>query len=309
MDLANFNAEADVLYLNVSNYIIDKIKDSDVEKFYEDSISKYATEITVDEMSVKSKSLAYEILKSALTNGWDKTVEQYRAKAGWKSGLVLKRASGLQKRFDLAVTAKKGEVAQKVQFESAEYHILKVNGYPALSSKEGVNREMVKADYVGKNFPALRRQFENDLRDVVKKAEGLAAGGNDFGSISSATGFTFARTEKINPVSEQLKDTQGKVLPLDYLRNPDWMDFIFTAKKGEVSKTFSDDSYIVILKLLENGNKKFSVQDINKDILEQYIRFKTVASFQDWSKNLKDQYTVRVFQDDLTNLTQKKEQE
>jgi hypothetical protein len=309
LDLANFTADADVLYMDISNYIIGKIKDSDVEKFYEDRVGKYASEVFVDELSVKSKSLAYEILRSALTNGWDKAVEDYKSKASRIDGLLLKRTSGLMKRFDLAVSVKKGEVAPKVQFENAEYHILKVNGYPPLSSREGVNREMVKSDYVGLNFDALRKQYDGELQGVLKQAIDLANGGGSFGTIASTTGFTYKRAVKTTPVSDHLKDYQGTNLPVQYIKNPEWMDFLFTAKKGQVSKIYTDENQVVILKVIDSGiNKKFSIQDINKDILEQYLRFKSVASFMDWSKNMKDQYTVTVFKDDLTNLTKPKDQ-
>lgn len=309
-DLVNFSSVADILYLDVTNYILDRISDADIEKHYIDNISNYASEITVAELTVKTKALAYEILKSALTNGWDAAVNEYRGKSVYNPNLLLKKQAGQQKRFTLVATVKKGDIAPKAQFENGEYHVLRVTGYPPLKSLDKIYREAIVSDYVLRNFSALRTKYDPDLKNSISKAENMIKSGADFQTVSASTGMKYLRSGKITPVSEAITDTRGSNVNLPYLQNQEWLDFLFSAKKGEVSKTFQNGNTIVIFKLLSKGLGKNNIyQDINKDVLVQYMRYKNTAFNQDWSKNLKARYKVKVFEDQLQKLYSKKEEQ
>lgn len=302
-DLVNFNSEAELLYLDVTNYIIGRISDADVEKHYEENISNYASEITIAELVVKNKATAYDILKSALTNGWDSAVAQFKGKAVYNGYVLLKKVSGTQKRFALAATVKKGDIAPKAQFENGEYHVIKVTGYPPLGSLERIYREAIISDYVLKNYSALKTRFMPDLKASITKAETMIKSGSDFQTVAYSTGMKYVRSGKISPVSEAISDTRGSNVNLPYLQNQEWLDFLFSAKKGEVSRTFQNENTIVIFKLLNKGVGKNNIyQDVNKDVLVQYMRFKNTAFNQDWSKNLKARYTVKIFEEELPKL-------
>lgn len=304
-DLVNYRAEAEILRMDVTNFVFSRVSDSDIDAFYTDNLSNYAAEITVQEMTVKSKNTAFEIAQFASQNGWEQAVAKYGRddKVRLNNRLVLKKESGLAKRFAAALGAKKGTVLPKPQFENGEYHVMRVTDYPALSSLPKVHREAIVADFALRNFDALRQKWDGAMKDIVGKAESLLKQNRDFRTVASQTGMSYVRTGKITPVSESIKDSSGRQTGLAFFQKPDWLEFLFTASPGQVSRTFADESSVVIFRLVGRDiAKNISYQNIGEDTLVEYMRFKNAAFNQDWTKNMKDNVKTRIFEDDIRKL-------
>ncbi len=303
-DLLNFMAQTELLYINITNYIIGKISEKDIEGFYLQNISNYSTEAYVEEVSISNKALAYEMNKFSQEGGWNKMIDNYKGKYIYTNQLTLKNLPGLSKRFFLALTAKTGDITQKPQFENGMYHILKIIGFPNINNLNISNKNILENDYVSKEYTNLRTKFDADIKDSVHKAEEMIKSKSDFRTIANATGMSYVKTGKISPVSVTLKDEKDNIIPLPLIQNDAWTEFIFSANKNDVSKTFNNDDYIVIIKEISKGvSTNIVYQNIDQDVALAYMNFKISASRKDWFDNLKKQYQIKVFDEDIKKFS------
>ncbi len=299
-DLMNFNVESEILYIDITNYIMSKISDGDIQNYYEANISNYTGEVYVEDLSIKNKALAYEAAKYAIDKGWENTLETYKGKYNYTDKLTLKNSSGLSKRFSTALTLKKGDILQKPQFENGEYHILKIIGFPDIKTLNIANKNNLLSDFVAKNSTNLRTKYDKDIKSLTGKVEEMAKANVDFKKIAVATGMNYIKTGKISPVSQKVIDEKGEEIPIPLLENNTWFDFLFSAKKNDVSKTFYNDDYILIIKQISKTvNSNIVYQNINQDIAVSYIKFKNAVSRNDWFHTLKSKYQYKVFDDEI----------
>jgi hypothetical protein len=309
-DLANLSATAEILYIQTSNFIMNQIKDSEVNDFYLANISNYAKEALVDDMAVKGQSLVYEINSYVLTNGIEKALEAYKGKISYTQNLKLSNVSGLAKRFAAALKAKEGSFLPKPQFEKGEYHILHLKNLPKLSQISQKDRNQVFSDYVFKNFAQLKLKFDSTIKEAVQKAENALKANQDFRLASQVSGMAYVKTGKISPVDRLLKDEKGNEINLPFFENDAWGDFIFSAQNNEISKALETTNVIVIIKALSKTiNTNISYQNIKEETVMDYLKFKNEAYRKDWFDQVKSAYHYKIYDDNISRLVESMQKE
>lgn len=301
-DLENYTADAEFLFINVTNYIVGKVNESDVASYYETNIQRYATEAVVDDISVKSKAIAFEVSKFASEKGWEQALETYKGKYGTVSKVTLKNAPGTSKRFAMVIKGNRGQTLDKPQFESGEYHVMRIQSFPDFKILSKDLKASVNSDYVLANFASLKTKYDADIQNTVLKTEDLVKSKPDMKAAASA-GMSYVKAVKISPVGDRLVDEKGNPIDLPLLQNDSWLDFIFSAQKNQVSQTFKTDAYIVIIKMINKGlDPKFSYANLGREDAMRYATFKNSATSKDWFAVLETKYPYKIFQDEVKKL-------
>jgi hypothetical protein len=301
-DLFKYNAQAEFLYINTTNFIRSKVSDSDLDIYYQNNLSNYVSEVTVEEVSVKTSKTAADMANYIKQNDWDKGLQNYKDQYTYKNNLVLRNTNGMSKRFNRAIALKTGEVLPNPQFELSEYHILRIKSFAQLKDLPLELKDRMLSDYITQNYGNLKVKFDNDMKTASAKAEEMIKAKGDFKQIAAATGMSYSKSTNISPISEVVYDEKQNIIPVPF-KSSEWVDFIFTGEKNSVSKTYYNDDFILIIKDLARATTgKYDYQSLNQNIVYNYYYLKNTASESDWFSNLKKKYHIKTFDSDIKKL-------
>ncbi len=303
-EMENFTHSAEFLYLDVTNFIVNRLTTDDIKGFYDDNFGRYVKELSIDELSTGSKLMAFNICRDVQTDGWEKTIDKYKGKANYLKSEKISDAHGTTTRFAAALKLKKGAVSQKPVFENREYHVIMLGSYPAYNDLNPENRKTVEIEFINLKYNELRSKYDGDIKKAVENAEASLKISPDFKKAASVSGFIYLNSDKVNPLSPVLADEKGNQATLPILENKDLADFIFTSKPLSVSKTYYTDGYIVIAKVLKGSTlTNIDYKNLVK-VFPSVRRYKSIVTLGDWSKSLEKRYPHTIYEDDLKNLQQ-----
>ncbi len=301
-EMENYTHTAEFIYLDITNYISGKLSQDDIQGFYDDNYGRYVNELTIDELSTTSHSLAYSISDDAKTLGWEKTVDKYKSRANYINTIALKDTHGTSTRYAAALKMKKGGISQKPVFENREYHIIKLAGYQPYRSIKPENQKTVLLDFIHSKFSDLRAKFDPDIKNSVMKAEAYLKTSSDLKKASSLSGFSYLISYKISPMSSVIIDEKGNQVPFPALENQDLMDFLFKSNAGSISRTFSTENYIVIARLVKKAPAaNLDYRNLGSEF-RPYQRYKSIIAMQDWFNSVELRYPHIVYTNEITNL-------
>lgn len=308
-DLINYNASAEFLYLNTTNYIVKMLSDTDVIAYYQKNISNYVNVITVDDIAISNNRMAYQISGYINTNGWDNALANYKSNYTYTPGLLLMNTNGTSKRFNRSIGLSEGMVMKAPQFESGVYHIDKIKSLAGLNELGSTVKSKLISDYVSLNYPELRLRFGPEIKSVVSNAGEMTKSDPDFVRISGLTGMSYSKSGKISPISETLKDESGNIIPIPISSGgiSGLLDFIFTNSVNSVSKTYNGDDIYVIAKINSRASagNPLDLKDIN---ISGYYSYKKSSIQRDWFQNLKSKYKITVYDKETNELLKQYEQ-
>lgn len=286
-ELVDLAAQADILYLDITNYLKDTISDEAAEIYYEENISEFATKIYIEDLTVTNKPLARELAFSIISNGWDKTVLKYKDKITLSS-VVASNSGETEDRFDLAISMIGGAVISNGVYEKKAYHLVNITEYPSLSEVTNVIKEYVMLKYVEENYDELYNQYQDEMQALVDNAVVLAVDSGDIERIAAQSGMDYVKTGYFTPINLLLPDEDGEELELPILENADIMEFVFTEDLGSVSDLFSTDGYYIILQIVYRGeNPTIDEDTIAQEIGQRYYYFKN-GTFSYYGQRLTD---------------------
>lgn len=302
-DLVNYSVEGEIAYLDLTNALSSRIGDEELQAFYQSNISRYAGEVTIDEMAVSNKAVAFEIAGFALSNGWDKALTQYKEKISVSTGLILSNVSGLSKRYFLVLTNAPGSLVHKPQFENGVYHVIRVVSFPDLNKLGSVYKRNVMDEYVSKYFTNLRARFSPEIEESVRNLTALAGTSSDLRRVS---GFNYVKTGKTSPVNQILRDDKGDRILLPVLSDDHWFDAFFGTGLNQVSAVLRTDGFIGVVKPVYKGvNPSIDYDKIDQEVALRWINFKNYSATKDWVDNLKDSSFTETFNDEIRKIQEK----
>lgn len=291
--LETLTVQAEVLYLDLTNYLVSRADDAKVAEYYRSRWTNYTPQISLEQAAFGSKMTAYEFSQYAQTNGWDAAVKQFGTNVS-VSRAVLSNGTGTMKRFNLALTMKPGEIARKPQYEEKIYYILKLDALPEYTTLSADLKQQVRQDYALVHMSELSAAFSGDIDALVNQAKGLLAAKPDLAAVSKALPFSYVKTAALNPLSDTLRDSGDIVVNLPYFENPAWSDFLFTAPQGRISEPFKAEGYVVFFKVDARTQKVFDISKVDQEAMSRYVSFKTMAAKKDWMASVSRRYKVQL---------------
>ncbi len=299
-ELYSYVADAEILIFDYTNYIKKKITDSELESYFNKNYSNYVTEIKVEDIAVPTKELASSIHKYAKEKGFDKALNEYKSKVKY-SIETLSRKSGTSKRFNLALNFKEGDVADKVQFENGEYHILKIKEIPTFSKLTKEIKDELYLNYLLENKNSLLTQYKDEIEKTILEVNKLIESGKSFKDVSIALNSKFYKATKIATVSKELYEDK-KIIPIRLEDNPELIDYIFTSPLNKVSIINKDEYTIFVKPLSRKIDQNFSYTNINQNVMRDYLHYKATAISKDWMKSLENRYKTVIYTNEIEKL-------
>jgi len=300
-DLINYNASAEFLYLDTTNFIKSRITDTDITAFYQKNISNYIDEVTVEDIAISNSDMALGISSYINKNGWDSALSLYKTNYIYTGGLVLKSTNGTIKRLAKSISLPVGGIIKAPQFENGVYHIDRVESIPGIKDLDMNVRDQLISDYTGLNYSQLRTRFDSDIKSALSKAQDMAKSASDFNKISAETGLQYAKSAKISPITQNLTDEKGEPIPVTLSSFNGMSDFIFTSGVNSVSQPFTSGDIFVIVKTLSHASSETNL-NITQDSYASYYYFKTSTIGRDWFSKIKDQYKITVYDKDTNSM-------
>ncbi|MEJ5283976.1 MAG: peptidyl-prolyl cis-trans isomerase [Brevinematia bacterium] len=300
-DLFSYYAEAEIVIFDYTNYVAKKITDDELEAYFNKNFSNYVSEIKIDDIAASTKELASEVHKYAKENGFDKAVEQYKSKAK-VSTISLTRKTGMAKRFELALKLKEGEVAQKVQFENGEYHVIRLKEITKFSSLKPEVKKDLLVSYLMDNKETLLKKYKEEIDKVLSEANNLIVNGKSLKDISTYLSANFYKANRIVPVSRYIYSEDKKIIPISLEENPEVIDSVFTSELNKI-KVINKDKYAIFLKAISRKtDKNFSYTNINQEVMKEYMQYKASAISRDWMNSLEKRYKATVYTNEIEKL-------
>ncbi|MCX7821655.1 MAG: hypothetical protein N2258_08300 [Brevinematales bacterium] len=300
-DLFSYYAEAEIVIFDYTNYVAKKITDNELEAYFNKNFSNYISEIKIDDIAVSTKEIASEIHKFAKEKGFEKAIEQYKSKAKI-STIPLTRKSGTAKRFELALKLKEGDIAEKVQFENGEYHIIKVKEMPKYSTLSPEVKKDLLASYLMENKETLLKNHKVEIEKELSQVNNLVSAGKNLKDISTYLGVNLYKAGKILTVSRYLYSDDKKMIPLNLEENPEVIETVFTSELNQV-KIINKDRYSIFIKpIARKTEKNFSYTNINQDVMKEYMSYKATAISKDWMNSLEKRYKTILYTNEIEKL-------
>jgi len=307
-ELENYNLTAEFLFIDITNYIVSRITENDVSKYYEENAGKYSPEFSAEEVTVKKMNSAYQFMQDINALGWNKAIEKNKGQISYNPSLTIKNIPGFKKRFTAAQKMKKGALVEKPLFEDKEYHIFRITDFTPIKKLSDATKKAIFSDYVATQFQDLRNKYDVEIKNSISKAEQFLKANPDFYKASQVSGMKYIKADKINPVSTVISDQKGNPVEIPVLENNEWMDFLFKSMPNSISKTYYTDGYIVIMKTLKRSiNRNLSYQDIEKETAFKLSRYKYASTTKDWLKSLAIRYPHKVFEENINKIISPKE--
>ncbi len=304
-DLVNFTATAEAVYVEITNYLIEKVTPMEADEYYIENISTYADHVVINDIVVTNKALSREIIFTAKTNGWNYVIDKYASQISYTPNLMLSNAAGMTKRFNAALTMSADSVYTNSIYENSVYHVIQVVSFPNFESIGSHSQEILKTRYVMDNFASLKQKFIPEIESLLNSAHERLAANPSMRSVANSMGLQYVQTGSISPVNLMLKDSEGQTLNLPVLDNPDCMEFVFTGATDSISRVFTNDSHFMILKVTYRGvNPNMDYASIDDQIAYRYANFKNQANSFDWFANLRTNSTITIYSNDFKDMYQ-----
>lgn len=302
-DLVNYVASADAIYIDITNFLVSKVSPAESDTYYLENIASYADKLIVNDIAVTNKQLTREIIFYAKTNGWQAAVDKYSTQIVYTPNLTLSNAQGLSKRFVAALGLPVDTVLSNAVYENTLYHVVQVVTFPNFESISLELQDMLRAQYVEKNFDSMKQKYANEMQSLITSAREKIVTGQPMNVVAQSLGISFVRTGNISPINLLLKSSEGETINLPVLDRPECMDFLFKSSLNTISQVFTTDGFFLVMKLnYRGGNETIDYQSIDEEIAYRYANFKSQALSYDWYANLETNSSVTIFSNDFQDL-------
>ncbi len=305
-DLVNYAAQAEVIYLDITNYVESRITEQELSEYYNLNPKAFADSVRIESLAIKSKEGSDEILTLVKTQGWEAAMKKYvenkdpRVIYNPESQVDSKNGA---KQYQAVISSSSNNIVTTPILEDKAYHIIHVLGFTTYAQLSDWTKNNLRNDYARLNFERLRAAQNNNIQDIVSKVESNIRNGQSLSQGISGTAFKYFKSTSISPVNQILRDDKQQKIDLPLMENRKWMDFLFTSEPGTVSKTFYTDGYVVMFKILKRGiNENIDYAKIDKEIYQRYMYYKNNAVSKDWSDHLQKNFQFKLNEKNIRSL-------
>jgi hypothetical protein len=287
LDILQYKAKIDVLFIDVTNFIANKVEVTQVSEFYLQK--NYAQEITVQDILVKDKAAAPKVLNSIQSNGWDKTIAEYKDNIIVSNKFTLTKGDTTLVRFNEALNYFPGQVIPNIVFESGYYHVMKVVSIPDFKSLSKEYQQYLSKEYVKYYFPILLKKYEPLIQASITEAQALIAQKIDMKTIADKIGWEYEKSADFTALDNSIMtENKEQMIPLPIVGNDQIMDFVFMKDINSVSPLFSPSGYHLFVKVLarQMDTKQKNADELT-DLMRDYFSLKNQTIIKDWVKNLR----------------------
>ncbi len=304
-DLVNYTVQTEVVWLDMTNYLSGRLSDKELSDYYQANLKTYTTEVSVEDLTVKSKKKSVEILNFARENGWDEAVKMYATNKGIEhiASVVLNNSGDTVKRFELMNGLKAGTLPESSLYEHGTYHIMRVESYPNFAKLDRSVQEQLRMDYLATNYQKVEQTAQGDLEKISSTLTGLLTK-KSFKATAAQLGLKYALTAKLSPVDQRIRDVSGETLDLPLLTTEGYREYLFRGTPGVVSKVYKTPACMIAFKLKKrtfNSIQNYA-EGIDRDVYLRYSTFKTRSVSQDWIRTLKKNAKFEIFHSDIKKI-------
>jgi len=305
-DLINYSAQAEVAWLDITNYLKTRIADKQLSSYYQKNLKTYTTEVFVQDLTVKSKQKSVAILKYVQENGWDAAVKLYATNkiVEYFPEVNLTSSGDTAKRFELVNGIQVGDSPATAPFENRAYHVMKVKKYASFDQLDASVQDVLRRDYLSTNYQQLERDAQKDLEQIADRLSKMTKAKQSLKYVAKSLGLKYALTARLSPVDQRIRDAVGTTLDLPLLAEENYREYLFRGVPGTVSKVFQSPSRLLVMKLKKRGfnEKQNYAEGIDRQVYLRYNAFKTRAVSQDWIENLKKNSKYQIFKTDIKKI-------
>ncbi len=308
-ELVNYSTKAEIVYLNISNYIKSRILDSELQAHYTQNPSYYAESARIESITVLSKELAETIQEAVIKTGWNAAMKKYLEmndeRVSYSPEQLVDSKKETANRFKAILKNSSNNIVLQPVLEDKAYHIIHILGYNDYASLSDWTKTSIRSDYMALNFTRLRTAYQEDIQKAISDLESKAKNTQSLDSASKGSPFTFFRSFNISPINQLLRDENDKQVDLPLMSNKAWMDFLFSSEPGSISKTYYDDAYVVKMKVLKRGyNSDIKYDQIDQQVFQRYMYFKNGATSKDWIDQLQKDYKYDLKEENIKKIYQ-----
>lgn len=292
LDILQYNARIEVLFIDVTNFIANKVESTQVADFYLQK--NYAQEIVVQDILISDKVLAPKVLGSIQSNGWEKGIEPFKENITVSNKFVLSKADNTIARFNEALNYFPGQVIPNIVFESGRYHIMKVVSIPEFKSLSKDYQQYISKEYVKYYFPILLKKYEPLIQASITEAQALIAQKIDLKTIAGKIGWVYEKSGDFTALDYSiLAEDKETMISLPIVENDQIMDFIFMKDINSVSPLYSPSGYHLFVKVISrNLDSTQKTADELTELMRDYFSLKNQTIVKDWVKNLRAQAKI-----------------
>ncbi|OHD54492.1 MAG: hypothetical protein A2Y33_04815 [Spirochaetes bacterium GWF1_51_8] len=299
LDVVQYNAQIEVIYLDVTNFIAGKVELTQVANFYQDK--NFAQEIVIQDIMIKTKDQAQKVIDTAQKEGWDKAIELYKTNDIVISNkMLLTKEGDTASRFAEAINYYAGDFIPNIVYEKGRYHLMKVVSVPEFSSISKDYQKYIAKEYVKYYFPILEKKYQPDIDASIAQIKLLISQNTDLKIAAEKSGWEYAKSMQFSALADSIMtEKNDAALPLP-TGNNDVMDFIFLKDKNAVSDLFNLNGFYFFVKNISREVKvETKTTEEIVDLSRDYVYLKSDAIIKDWMDNLKAKSKIEVDKDKL----------